>query len=229
MYLAKNFERTLALIRESAIHAGRPSDSVRLIAVSKTVDSEVIRKAHALGQLDFAENRPQVLRDKVRELSDLAVKWHFIGPLQTNKIKYVYPLADLVHSVDRCELIEAFIDWQKKTGRKCPCLLQVHISGEETKQGFACDEILSIIAAYNNNPHLDIRGMMGMAAFDSDETVVRCSFRKLKQLFEMSKKLEGSSYKAVELSMGMSGDFVPAIEEGATIVRIGTALFSQEP
>lgn len=228
MYLADNLFKIKKSIGEAATTAGRSAESVQLVAVSKTVTAEVISKMHALGQKDFAENRPQSLRDKARILKDLDINWHFIGPLQANKIKYVYPVVKLVHSVDRIELIEEFVAWHKKTGHKCPFLLQVHISGEESKQGFGCDEILEIIERYANSDHLKIRGLMGMAPYVDDEALVGGCFKKLADLFVASKKKVGSAYRAEELSIGMSGDFGLAIAEGATMVRIGTALFSEE-
>jgi pyridoxal phosphate enzyme (YggS family) len=228
MNLSRNLAAIKARIGEAASASGRSLQQIRLVAVSKTVDSSVIQAMYELGQRDFAENRPQVLRDKARELSQLQIEWHFIGPLQSNKIKYVYPVATLVHSVDRVELIDEFVSWHKKTGRRCPFLLEVHISDETSKQGFACDEVLDIISHYRDSEHLDIRGMMGMAPFVDDPAVVRGCFHKLAELFEASRSLEGRAYHACELSMGMSGDFPLAIAEGATMIRIGTALFAGE-
>ena len=227
MSLADNYTKVLETIRLTAEKAGRKLGSVRLLAVSKTVGSDKIQEMFDLGQRAFGENRPQSLRDKSKELENLPIEWHCIGHLQTNKIKYVYPVAALVHSIDRRELLDEFVEWAKKTGRKCPVLLEVHISGEETKQGFDVDEVLDVIKDYRSNEYLDIRGMMGMAPLDADEVRVRACFKKLADLFEQSKKLEGPAYKAVELSMGMSGDYPIAIEEGATIVRVGTALFKE--
>ena len=226
-FLAVNLAKVKEQIAAAERRAGRPAGSVKLCAVSKTVDHIAIAAMHAYGQQIFAENRPQSLRDKSALLASTQISWHFIGTLQTNKIKYVFPVAALVHSVDRCELLDQFAAWHQKTGRKCPVLLEVHISGEEAKQGFDCAEILNVIAGYRENPHLDIRGLMGMAPFTADENIVRGCFRRLSELFEKSRALQGVAYQALELSMGMSGDFEIAIEEGATIVRIGTALFTQ--
>ncbi len=225
-YLAANLARIRDKILKAEQSADRPAGSVQLCAVSKTVDHKVIAAMHAFGQQVFGENRPQSLRDKANLLAGAGLSWHFIGPLQTNKIKYVYPVAELVHSIDRRELLEQFSVWHQKTGKLCPVLLEVHISGEEAKQGFACEEILEVIGEYRSSKHLDIRGMMGMAPFVADENVVRGCFRKLRELFERSRDLQGSAYRAEHLSMGMSGDFTIAIAEGATIVRIGTSLFS---
>lgn len=225
-HLAENLARIKHEIAEAERHAGRATGSVQLCAVSKTVDHNVIAALHGLGQQVFGENRPQSLRDKSTLLQQTGLSWHFIGSLQTNKIKYVYPVAELVHSIDRRELLDQFANWHEKTGRLCPILLQVHISQEEAKQGFACEEILQVIEDYNNNEHLDIRGLMGMAPFVEDEGLIRTCFRQLHELFAQSRTRQGSSYQAQHLSMGMSGDFKIAIEEGATIVRIGTALFA---
>ena len=226
-FLASNLVRIKKQIVAAEQRAGKAAGSVKLCAVSKTVEHHVIAAMHACGQQVFAENRPQSLRDKSTLLAQTEICWHFIGTLQTNKIKYVYPVAELVHSIDRRELLDQFAAWFQKTGRKCPVLLEVHISGEETKQGFDCAEILNVIEEYRGSPDLDIRGLMGMAPFIADENVVRSSFRRLHDLFEKSRSLQGPAYHAIELSMGMSGDFEIAIEEGATIVRIGTALFAK--
>ncbi len=227
MSLALNLKNTLAQIGRHAMASGRDPSEIRLVAVSKTVDSNRIREMHGLGQIDFAENRAQVLRDKARELADLKICWHFIGPLQTNKIKYIYPVAGLVHSIDRRELLEEFSAWHCKTGRKCPILLQVHISREAAKQGFACDEILEVIREYRESRDLDMRGMMGMAPLDADEETTRACFHELAGLFAASRDLSGPAWHPEALSMGMSGDYHLAIAEGATMVRIGTALFAE--
>jgi len=137
------------------------------------------------------EGRPQVLRDKARDLADLPLHWHFIGPLQSNKVKYVYPVAELVHSIDRPELLEEFAGWAARTGRRCPCLLEVHISGEATKQGFAPGEVPEVIRRFREDPNLDIRGLMGMAPFVEDQTVVRAAFRSLAELFRATRDLAG--------------------------------------
>ena len=228
MSLSENLQKIQNKIETAAISAHRHPENIQLVAVSKTVAGEIIRAMHALGQFDFGENRPQALRDKARELADLSIRWHYIGPLQTNKIKYVYPVAALVHSIDRRELLHEFIAWHQKTGRKCPLLLQVHISREEAKQGFACDEILEVIREFRDSPHLDMRGLMGMAPLDADAQTTRACFHELASLLAASRDLAGPAWQPRELSMGMSGDFPLAIAEGATLIRIGTALFADE-
>lgn len=228
MWLVENFNNVNNSIKKAVIEAGRKETSVKLVAVSKTVDSDKIKELFSLGQRDFGESRPQVLRDKYKTLGNLPINWHFIGHLQSNKIKYVYPIAALVHSIDRVELLEEFIEWGKKTGRKCPILLQADISREESKQGFPCEEILDVIKNYSSNELLDIRGLMGMAPLAADENQIKACFKELCELFEASKNLEGVGYKALELSMGMSGDFPIAISQGATLVRLGSALFTPQ-
>ncbi len=226
MSLQTNLDHVLSAIRTAEKRSGREPGSAKLVAVSKTVDESAIREMFSAGQTIFAEGRPQVLRDKAKNLVDVGLHWHFIGPLQSNKVKYVYPVAELVHSIDRVDLLEQFAEFARKTGRKCPCLLEVHISEEATKQGFAPEEVPDIIGRFREHPDLDIVGMMGMAPFVGEEQVIRACFRKLARIFESSRQLEGPAYHARELSMGMSNDFEIAVEEGATLVRVGTALFA---
>ncbi|MGM0599544.1 MAG: YggS family pyridoxal phosphate-dependent enzyme [Candidatus Rifleibacteriota bacterium] len=227
MSLDRNLKEVLEAVRNAEKRSARPANSVKLVAVSKKVDAPVIRQMHEAGQQVFAESRPQSLRDKVKLLSDTDIIWHFIGPLQSNKIKYVYPAAQLVHSIDREDLLLQFVKWSKKTGKVCPILLEVNISGEDAKHGFSPDEILNVIDEYKNNEDLNMVGLMGMAPFVDDQQIIRKSFRLLADLFKQSKEHEGPSYHARELSIGMSNDFEIAIEEGATLVRVGTSLFAE--
>ncbi|MBF0500838.1 MAG: YggS family pyridoxal phosphate-dependent enzyme [Candidatus Riflebacteria bacterium] len=225
MDIQHNLNEIRERIAAATSRSGRDPGCVTLIAVTKTVDAETVRQLAMAGQTKFGENRPQGLRDKSRLLEDLTVSWHQIGTLQGNKIKYVYPTVELVHSIDRRELLDEFAGWANKTGRKCPCLLEVHISDEETKHGFDPDEIPDFIESIRDRPGLDIRGMMGMAPFTDDHRVVRAAFKRLRELFDRSRSLQGAAYRAIDLSMGMSDDFEIAIEEGSTMVRIGRALF----
>ena len=135
----------------------------------------------------------------------------------------------MIQSVDRCELLDEFSKWTSKTGRICSCLLEVHISPEDTKYGFAPEEMLEVIKRYRDREDLNICGLMGIAPFVDDPVPVRASFKLLADLFRKSKDLEGPGYHALELSMGMTDDFEIAIEEGATMVRIGRALFLETP
>jgi pyridoxal phosphate enzyme (YggS family) len=199
-----------------------------LVAVSKTQPVEVIKKAYAAGQRAFGESRPQVLRDKASKLPT-DIEWHFIGHLQTNKIKLVVGLAHTVHSADSKKLL---IELDKEAERQqCiqRCLLQVHIAYEETKYGFTPDELRALAATgfLAQLPHLQIAGLMGMATLTSDTEQIRREFRTLKNLYTELKQTYFSADAAFcELSMGMSNDYAIAVAEGSTIVRIGTMLFT---
>lgn len=215
-----------ARIAQACAACGRDPDTVRLVAVSKTVGPAVIRAFHRAGQVIFGENRAQDLRDKARALADLPdLRWHFIGTIQTNKVKYLYPIAELVHSVDRPEVVEAMAEFGRKTGRLCPFLLEFHISDEPSKHGFAPEEAEAVIRGVAARSDVRAVGLMGMAPFVADPGPVRAAFARLRAVFEASRAWEGPGYRATELSMGMSDDFPLAIEAGATLVRIGRAVF----
>jgi pyridoxal phosphate enzyme (YggS family) len=198
-----------------------------LVAVSKTQPVEVIREAYAAGQRAFGESRPQALRDKASKLpSD--IEWHFIGHLQSNKIKLVVGLAHTIHSADSGKLL---VELDKEAcRRKCiqRCLLQVHVAQEETKYGFTPGELRALAATgfFSQLPGLQIAGLMGMATFTNDTEQIRREFRTLANLYTELKQTYFSTGAAFcELSMGMSNDYAIAVEEGSTIVRIGSALF----
>ncbi|MEX2234895.1 MAG: YggS family pyridoxal phosphate-dependent enzyme [Cyclobacteriaceae bacterium] len=200
-----------------------------LIAVSKTQPLEKISEAYAWGQRVFGENRAQEMAGKYEDLpKDIA--WHMIGHLQTNKVKYIAPFVSLIHSVDSFRLLEEISRQGLKVGRIIGCLLQVHIAEEEAKFGFSDQELLDLIssARWEDLQNARVAGLMGMATLTENEQQVRKEFRKLKTLFDLlrSRPLP-EPVKMEELSMGMSGDFKIAIEEGSTMVRIGTAVFGQ--
>lgn len=227
--IARNLQQVQTRMKQAALRAGRDPATVRLIAITKTVTSLEIRQLLAAGQTAFGENRPQALRDKVNELTGLKnIAWHMVGTLQSNKIKYVYPVAEMIHSIDRRELFDELARWTAKSGRACPLLIEVHISPEDTKQGFSLDEVLPLLRELRTRDDLNVRGLMGMAPFSDDRELIRRCFRGLAELFQRSRDLEGPGYHASELSMGMTDDFEIAIEEGATLVRVGRALFLDE-
>lgn len=200
-----------------------------LIAVSKTQPLEKIREAYAWGQRVFGENRAQEMAAKYEDLPrDIA--WHMIGHLQTNKVKYISSFVSLIHSVDSFKLLEEINRQGIKVKRVIPCLLQVHIAEEEAKFGFSGQELVSLIssAPWKNLQNIRVKGLMGMATFTDKENQVRREFRNLKKLFEQLRSGPlPEPVKMEELSMGMSGDFKIALEEGSTMVRIGTAVFGQ--
>ena len=223
-----SLEARLTEIRErihsAAVAAGRSPDSVRLVAVSKTHPSDLVREAFRAGQVLFGENYVQELTVKLSEISE-PVQWHFIGHLQSNKVKYIAGNVAMVHSVDRLSLAEEISRQWGRLGRTCDVLLQVNISGEATKSGTSEQETLELARQVAQLPHVRIRGLMTMPPFFDDPEAARPFFRALRHL---SLKIAAEEIPGVamgELSMGMSGDFEAAIQEGATLVRIGTSIF----
>ena len=203
-----------------------PSD-VKLVAVSKFHPVESIEEALAAGQAVFGENRPQEFEKKALALSGWGIEWHFIGHLQTNKLKMVLPYADLVQSVDSLHLLEAIDKWGKDNGKVIPVLLEMHVAAEETKQGLYEEEILDILFRTDSFKNVAFRGLRGMATNTDDEGVVRADFARIKDFFDYVRDLFPEYSGFTELSIGMSGDWRIALESGATIVRIGTAIFGE--
>ena len=197
--------------------------TVELVAVSKFKPVEAIREAYEAGQRSFGENRPQELAAKAPQLPGDIV-WHFIGHLQTNKVKMVVPYAHLIHSVDSERLLAEIDKAARAAGKVMDCLLEIHIAEEQTKQGFTPDEAVALAReAAERYPNVRLRGVMGMATFTDDREQVRREFRSLKAVSERLSFLPGCD----TVSMGMSGDWPIAVEEGTTIVRIGTAIFGK--
>ncbi len=198
---------------------------VQLIAVSKTKPNEEIIELYELGQRDFGENYVQELVDKAASLAG-DIRWHFIGHLQTNKVKFIVPFVYLIHGVDSEKLLVEINKQGQKNNRIISCLLQVHIATEETKFGFDAISILELIQSGRllNYPNVKIKGLMGMASFSEDQTLLRKEFTQLNELFQKSKSI--LNYNDFDtLSMGMSSDYELAIKEGSNMVRIGSLLF----
>ncbi len=201
----------------------------RLIAVSKTKPPEAIMELYNAGQRDFGENKVQELREK-QDVLPKDIRWHMIGHLQTNKVKYIAPWIHLIHSVDRFELLAEINKQADKNGRMIECLLQVFIADEETKFGFTKEVLFEMLRseAFKKLQHIRICGLMGMATNTEDMEQVRNEFRGLKNLFDDVKRnyfSDAAYFK--EISMGMSSDYTIAIEEGSTMVRIGSLLFGE--
>ncbi|MDI3473206.1 MAG: dependent protein [Thermotogaceae bacterium] len=223
--ISKNIERVLEKIKKSAEKVGRNPDEITLVAVSKNMPTEAIKIAYEAGLRIFGENRAQEAREKVESLKDLDIKWHFIGRLQRNKVKYVVNFSELVHSVDSFELLLEIDKRARKISKVQNILLEVNISGEETKAGLNPDAIDDIVEKALKLENIKLRGFMTMAPFVEDPEEVRWVFKSLRELRDrISQKY---NLKNLELSMGMSNDFEVAIEEGATMVRIGTAIFGR--
>lgn len=198
-----------------------------LIAVSKTHPAEAVREAYEAGQLDFGENKVQEMQDKKPELPN-EINWHLIGHLQSNKVKYIAPYVHLIHSVDSIRLLEEINKEGKKNNRIIPCLLQVHIAQEETKFGADANDIRNWLTdrSLDSFNHVRIKGFMGMASFTQDQQKIRQEFKGLKQLFdESSKHYQSANTEWSTLCMGMSADYKIALEEGSTMIRVGSAIF----
>ncbi len=208
--------------RIQRLRSGIP-EGVRLVAVSKFKPAADVMEAYEAGQLDFGENYVQELVSKSGELPT-DIRWHFIGRLQTNKVKYIAPFVHLIHSVDSAKLLKEIDKQAGNSGRVIDCLLQVHIAREETKSGLTEDEFLELLAGTGpvGQNHVRITGVMGMSTFTDDAEVVRAEFRELKRIFEKGKRIFP---ELKEISMGMSGDWPMAVEEGSTMVRIGSTIF----
>ena len=199
-----------------------------LVAVSKTKPNSDIQEAYDVGQRDFGENKVQELAKKAEELpSD--IRWHMIGHLQRNKVKYLAPFVHLIHGVDSLKLLKEINKQGNKADRVIQCLLQVHIAEEETKFGFDEQELLDLIEDkdFNDFENVKIIGLMGMATFTDNQTQVRREFKRLKSLFDQLKDTDHAKLQMQILSMGMSGDYPIALEEGSNMVRIGSAIFGE--
>ena len=204
--------------------------NITLVAVSKTKPVEAIRELYDLGQREFGENYVQELVDKQTQLPT-DIKWHFIGHLQTNKVKYIAPFVHLIHGVDSFKLLKEINKQAEKHNRQIDVLLQVHIAKEETKFGLDEEELKDLLETNRNElralRHVFIKGFMGMASFTEDKDVVRKEFAYLKNLFDKYKSLVLHNCQPQTLSMGMSGDYEVAISEGSTMIRIGSLLFGE--
>ncbi|HLQ77571.1 MAG TPA: YggS family pyridoxal phosphate-dependent enzyme [Terriglobia bacterium] len=214
--IVENYRSVLERIHKAAERSNRDPKSIKLIAVSKTVSAQKIRQAVECGALDFGENRLQEAQEKMDDLRPLGLTWHFIGHIQTNKAKKVAECFDWIHSVDR-------IDVADKLGRTTPkllsVLLEVKLHDEPNKSGAAVSDLPELIAAVRRYESLDLRGLMAVPPFLDNPEEVRPYFRRLREL--------SNQHGLKELSMGMTHDFEVAIEEGATMVRVGTGLFGK--
>lgn len=216
----------VSLNNYNAIKTSLDAKEVTLVAVSKTKPVEDILELYQLGQRDFGENYVQELVDKQAQLPK-DIRWHFIGHLQSNKVKYIAPFVHLIHGVDSASLLKEINKQAQKNGRIIDVLLQVFIASEETKYGLDENELVSIVEGFGKAEFGNVRvvGLMGMASFTENLTIVRTEFKKLKQLFDSLPSTGNVNIKPQFLSMGMSADYPIAIEEGSNMVRIGSLLF----
>jgi len=226
---SERIAENLAVVRQrmaaAAQRSGRPPEAVRLIAVTKYVDLEATAALLAAGCRDLGESRPQSLWDKAAALPAADVRWHMIGHLQRNKARRTLPLLTLLHSADSVDLLQTLDRLAAEEGRRVAVLLEVNVSGDAAKHGFTAAQLPDVVARLPHWPQIETRGLMGMAGLESDADQSRREFAALRQLREQLRRELPAGVALDELSMGMSGDYESAIEEGATLVRIGSALF----
>ncbi|MBL6657250.1 MAG: YggS family pyridoxal phosphate-dependent enzyme [Flavobacteriales bacterium] len=207
-------------VKEHILHLHKTlANNVHLVAVSKTKPNELILEAYNAGQRIFGENKVQELVEKEESLPK-DIEWHMIGHLQTNKVKYIAPFVRLIHAVDSIKLIKEINKRAKQNNRIIPCLLQVHIAQEENKFGLDKNGVIEILNC--EFPNVSIKGLMGMATFTEDKNQIREEFKYLKNIYD---EIKESQTTFSILSMGMSGDYSIAIEEGSNMVRIGSSIF----
>jgi PLP dependent protein len=226
--IKRNLEEIRQTLQDAALKAGRDPQEVRLVAVTKTMGLERLKEAIAAGQNLFGENYVQEAKAKIAALGP-GLTWHFIGHLQSNKARAAVELFDLIHSVDRLSLAQALEQAAARLGKVQDILLQVNLAGEETKSGAAPENVQSLLEEISRMPHLRVLGLMTMPPWFDDPERVRPYFRALRELRDRLRGLDVVEGDLPELSMGMTGDFEAAVYEGATLVRIGTAIFGRRP
>ena len=227
--MEEKFKANLAEVRQriaaAASRSGRTDADVTLVAVTKYVDAETTRQMVNAGADTLGENRPQVLEEKANSLSDLDIQWHMIGNLQRNKIKRTLAHATLIHALDRDSLVDAVAKEGAAQDRRVRCLLEVNVSGEESKHGYAANEVAAAIERIIALPSIRLEGLMCMAGLAGDADDARREFAMLREIRDSHANVRTDNVDLRDLSMGMSGDYEVAIEEGATIVRVGSALY----
>lgn len=224
MSIAENLKIIGERIAAAALRAGRDPASVRLVAVSKTQSADAVDEAARYGQLLFGENYVQEFTAKAAEVTE-PVEWHFIGSLQSNKVKYLAGKVGMIHSVDRLSLAQEISRQWGRLGKVCDVLIEVNIACETSKGGTSTAELRELVTAVSRLPALRVRGLMTMPPFFDDPEGARPYFRELRRLAGVLDAEGIDGVAMAELSMGMSGDFEVAIEEGATLVRVGSAIF----
>jgi PLP dependent protein len=222
--VADNLEHIKQQINNACLRVNRAPEEVKLVAVTKYVSIERAREAFEAGITNFGENRDEGLLAKWEVLGDKPA-WHFIGTLQTRKVKNIIDKVEYIHSLDRISLAEEI---NKRADKKVKCFVQVNAAGEESKHGLAQEEVIEFIKSLRPFENIVVAGLMAMAPLTDDQKLIRTCFRELADLRKQIKELQLDFAPCTELSMGMSNDFVIAIEEGATIIRIGTALVGEE-
>lgn len=226
MDILKNIQGVRDCIERAALSVSRDPSEITLVGVTKKKDAGLVQEAADNNLLDFGENYVQEAREKIPLIKG-AVTWHFIGRLQTNKAKYVVNLFDIIHSVDSIKLADELNKHAQRSNRHIKILLEVNLAEEETKGGFCAEDVFSAIEYIADLPYVNITGLMTIPPFFNDPEEARPYFKKLKKLRDSINKSLKNTQPLKHLSMGMSGDYEVAVQEGATIVRVGTAIFGQ--
>jgi pyridoxal phosphate enzyme (YggS family) len=227
--VAENLRNIRSKINSVCLRIGRNPEEIGLIAVIKSVDPEKILEAYNAGQRDFAENYVQELRQKQEKITAGDIHWHFIGHLQTNKVKNLIDSVSLIHSVDSFHLAAEIERQASKRNRHVDVLVEVHTTDETTKSGVSPEGVLPLVEQISQLQHVHITGLMTIGPFIPDPETARPCFRRLRQLKEEIEKRQFAGVHLRHLSMGMTNDFEIAIEEGATLLRLGTAIFGLRP
>lgn len=220
--IAENIKRVQQKIKEVCEKIDRNPEEIKIVAVAKTFSSQMIYEAYQAGLIDFAENYAQEFLEKKKELNEFPIHWHFIGHLQSNKVKYIAGQVDLIHSVDSLKIAREISEFCLRHNVIQNVLLEVNTSGETTKYGFPPDDVLNAVDAIMKLKNLNLIGLMTIGKFSEDPEESRNEFRLLRELRD---EIRCKGYNLEHLSMGMSNDFPVAIQEGATILRIGSAIF----
>ena len=225
--MKERLERVRERIKKAAGACSRPVTDIRLVAVSKTMPVEIVREAIETGMTDLGENYIQEAREKFSTLGTYPVTWHFIGHLQSNKAKYAVRMFDLIHSVDSLKLAKALDKYAKKIDKVQDILIQVNVAKEDSKSGVYGEDTLQLAREIARLDNIAVKGLMTMPPFFNAPDKVRPFFSALRQLRDQIRNENIPNIAMEELSMGMTGDFEAAIEEGATMVRVGTAIFGE--
>jgi pyridoxal phosphate enzyme (YggS family) len=227
--IKRNFDNVKQRVAKAALSCGRNPDEIKIVAVSKSHSVDTVANGITAGIKIFGENYVQEMKEKIKQLETRNIaqpEWHYIGHLQTNKVKYIAPYVSLIHSVDSVHLAEEISKQAKKINKTIDILIQVNTSGEESKSGCQPQETCDIFRIVKDIENINVVGLMTIGSFSDDEFIYRNEFRLLKSMKEqMNEKYPEVNVR--HLSMGMTHDFEAAIEEGATIVRIGTAIFGE--
>lgn len=225
-HIADHLESINERIKNAATSAGRSPSDITLIAVSKTKPNAMIQEAIDAGQVHFGENKVQELQDKMPEFGD-DIQWHMIGNLQTNKIKYLVERVNWIHSIPKIKALKELEKRAGKVERVIDTLIQVNISDEDQKSGCAPEDLPKLLEYASELKWVRVRGLMGIATFADDPEVVRPEFALLREIMEKNTSYNNDVIQLKELSMGMTNDLEVAVEEGATMVRVGSAIFGE--